>query len=109
MLIQVNISHEEQKQGCEEEELPELLALASSLPKIEVVGLMGVARIDAPEEELRASFGRLQYLLSRYQGQYPQLKTLSMGMTHDMQPAIASGSTEVRIGTAIFGEREYHH
>lgn len=109
VLIQVNISHEEQKQGCEEEELPELLALASSLPKIEVVGLMGVARIDAPEEDLRASFGRLQYLLSRYQGQYPQLKTLSMGMTHDMQPAIASGSTEVRIGTAIFGEREYHH
>ena len=51
---------------------------------------MGVARIDAPEVELRSSFGRLQYLLSRYQGQFPQLKTLSMGMTHDMQPAIAS-------------------
>lgn len=109
VLLQVNISHEEQKQGCEEEVLPDLLSLASTLPKIEVVGLMGVARIDAPHEELRASFGRLQYLLSLYQGQYPQLQTLSMGMTHDLQEAIACGSTEVRIGTAIFGEREYHH
>lgn len=109
VLLQVNISHEEQKQGCEEDELPELLALASSLPKIEVIGLMGVARIDAPTSELDASFGRLRELRDRYQKEYPALRELSMGMTHDLAEAIACGSTEVRIGTAIFGERQYHH
>lgn len=108
ILLQVNISHEEQKQGCEEEELPQLLALAASLPKLKVIGLMGVARIDATPEELKASFTRLQYLLKHYQVQYPNLKVLSMGMTHDLTEAIACGSTEVRIGTAIFGERQYH-
>ena len=109
IMLQVNISHEEQKQGCEEEELPQLLAAASSLPKLTVIGLMGVARIDASHEELLASFNRLRELKERYSAQYPELKELSMGMTHDLEEAIAAGSTEVRIGTAIFGEREYHH
>lgn len=107
VMIQVNISQEEQKQGCEIEELPGLLAAASSLPKLELVGLMGVARIDADEAELNAQFGQLKALQERFVGQYPSLTELSMGMTHDLGPAIAQGSTEVRIGTAIFGERDY--
>ncbi|MCK0526161.1 YggS family pyridoxal phosphate-dependent enzyme [Anaerobiospirillum sp. NML120449] len=107
IMIQVNISHEEQKQGCEEQELPELLKSASLMPNVEVIGLMGVARIDAPEEELNASFARLRELRDQYQQLYPELKELSMGMTADMASAVANGSTEVRIGSAIFGEREY--
>lgn len=107
IMIQVNISHEEQKQGCEEQELGELLARASSLPKIKVIGLMGVARIDADDEELNVSFAKLASLREQYQEQYPDLKELSMGMTHDMGQAIMQGSTEVRIGSAIFGERVY--
>ena len=107
VMLQVNISHEEQKQGCEVEELPELLEAASSLPKLELIGLMGVARIDASESELNAQFGQLKALQERLVAQYPGLKELSMGMTHDLSPAIAQGSTEVRIGTAIFGERDY--
>lgn len=107
VMLQVNISHEEQKQGCEVEELPELLESASSLPKLELIGLMGVARIDASESELNAQFGQLKALQERLVAQYPGLKELSMGMTHDLSPAIAQGSTEVRIGTAIFGERDY--
>lgn len=107
VMLQVNISHEEQKQGCEVEELPELLESASSLPKLELIGLMGVARIDASESELNAQFGQLKALQERFVAQYPGLKELSMGMTHDLSPAIAQGSTEVRIGTAIFGERDY--
>ena len=107
VMLQVNISHEEQKQGCEVEELPELLEAASSLPKLELIGLMGVARIDASESELNAQFGQLKALQERLVAQYPGLKELSIGMTHDLSPAIAQGSTEVRIGTAIFGERDY--
>lgn len=107
VMLQVNISNEEQKQGCEVEELPELLEAASSLPKLELIGLMGVARIDASESELNAQFGQLKALQERLVAQYPSLKELSMGMTHDLGPAIAQGSTEVRIGTAIFGERDY--
>lgn len=107
VMLQVNISNEEQKQGCEVEELPELLAAASSLPKLELIGLMGVARIDATPEELLAQFGTLKALQERYRGEFPGLAVLSMGMTHDLPQAIAAGSTEVRIGTAIFGERDY--
>ncbi len=107
VMLQVNISQEEQKQGCEVEELPELLEAASSLPKLELIGLMGVARIDASVSELNAQFGQLKALQERFLAQYPGLKELSMGMTHDLGPAIAQGSTEVRIGTAIFGERDY--
>ncbi len=109
VMIQVNISHEDQKQGCDENELEELLKACSVLPKLEVIGLMGVARIDANKQELEQSFGSLKALRDRLSDAYPQLKELSMGMTHDLSEAIASGSTEVRIGSAIFGEREYHH
>lgn len=109
VMIQVNISHEDQKQGCEESELEELLKACSVLPKLEVVGLMGVARIDADKQELEQSFSSLKAMRDRLSTAYPQLKELSMGMTHDLGEAIASGSTEVRIGSAIFGEREYHH
>lgn len=107
VMLQVNISDEEQKQGCEVEELPALLEAASSLPKLELIGLMGVARIDASDSELRQQFGLLRSLKERYQAQYPSLMELSMGMTHDLGQAIVEGSTEVRIGTAIFGERDY--
>lgn len=111
VLIQVNISHEEQKQGCEYEEVPSLLEHARNLSKLEVVGLMGVGRADASEEELATSFEQLHTFLQSLQGTYPKLQVLSLGMTHDAQIAIAHGSTEVRIGSFIFGERDYskHH
>lgn len=109
VMIQVNISHEEQKQGCEISELVSLLEQASLLTKLEVIGLMGVARIDAPQEELEQSFALLKQLRDQYALSYPSLRELSMGMTADMQCAIAQGSTEVRIGSAIFGARDYSH
>lgn len=107
VMIQVNISQEEQKQGCSKQELAELLAHAATLPKLTVVGLMGVARIDAPNEELMESFGHLKALKEQYAQQYSSLTELSMGMTADMAQAIYQGSTEVRIGSAIFGARDY--
>lgn len=109
VLIQVNISHEEQKQGCEVSELGALLEHASGLSKLEVIGLMGVARDQAPNEEIAQSFELLSSLLQQYKATYPELKVLSMGMTHDMEIALEHGSTELRIGSAIFGERDYSH
>lgn len=109
VLVQVNISHEEQKQGCEVEELGALLEHASGLAKLEVVGLMGVARDQAPAQEIAQSFELLKTLLSKYQQTYPHMQVLSMGMTHDMDIALQHGSTELRIGSAIFGERDYSH
>lgn len=107
VLLQVNISHEEQKQGCEPDELNGLLAAAADMKNIKVVGLMGVAHIDATPDELAREFGRLKALKEQLIASYPELTELSMGMTHDMDSAIAQGSTEVRIGSAIFGERDY--
>lgn len=107
VLIQVNISNEEQKQGCEYSELESLIKLASSLPKVEVVGLMGVAKQDADDMELCLSFNDLYEKCMELQKVYPNLKTLSLGMTNDAEIAIGNGSTEIRIGSAIFGEREY--
>lgn len=109
VLLQVNISHEEQKQGCDPQELEMLLEHASGLSKLEVIGLMGVARDQAPEEEIAQSFELLKNLLQQFQPKYPSLTVLSMGMTHDMAIALEHGSTELRIGSAIFGERDYAH
>lgn len=107
VLLQVNISHEEQKQGCDIEELDALLEHAEHLPKLEVIGLMGVARDKAPEAEIAQSFELLKTLLERFKPKYSKLRVLSMGMTHDMELALQHGSTELRIGSAIFGERDY--
>lgn len=109
LLLQVNISNEDQKQGCTVEDLPALLEHASAMSKLEVIGLMGVARDQAPAEEIGQSFELLHSLLEQHQQRYPKLKVLSMGMTHDMDIALKHGSTELRIGSAIFGERDYSH
>lgn len=107
VLIQVNISNEEQKQGCAMYEVKPLLEYASSLPKVKVVGLMGVGKADADDMELIMTFYALEELFKELQKSYPQLSIMSLGMTHDAEIAICNGSTEVRIGSAIFGEREY--
>lgn len=107
VLIQVNISEEDQKQGCDPSELQDLLSHAALLPNIRLRGLMGIAKADADEKELCASFNKLAALLAQYREKYPELHVLSMGMTHDAEIAVKCGSTELRIGTAIFGERNY--
>lgn len=107
VLIQVNISDEEQKQGCTLSEVSSLLEHASSLPKLKVVGLMAIGKADAEDIDLILSFAKLEDLFKQLQVTYPSLRILSLGMTHDAEIAICNGSTEVRIGSAIFGEREY--
>lgn len=112
VLIQANISGEPQKGGCEPKDLGSVLEYASSLNHVRVRGLMGMASYVAPEdaEEVRPQFRLLRKLREEhtsYEGGNIELKELSMGMTNDLEVAIEEGSTMIRVGRAIFGERDY--
>lgn len=107
VLIQINISDEQSKSGIVLAELPALAEAVAALPNVTLRGLMA---IPAPEENYQrqlAVFSRMSDAFQALQQHYPQVDTLSMGMTDDMAAAIAAGSTLVRIGTAIFGARDY--
>jgi PLP dependent protein len=110
VLIQVNISDEDQKSGCEPDELPQLLEHAAPLAHLEVKGLMGMASFTDDMELVRSQFRMLRNLRDTHLN-YPDnrnhLGHLSMGMTGDLQVAIEEGSTMIRVGTAIFGDRNY--
>lgn len=107
VLIQVNVSGEASKSGIEPQALPELAAAVIALPRLQLRGLMCIPEAVEDFAQQRAAFARLRALLETLQHQYPALPldTLSMGMSGDLQAAIAEGSTLVRIGTAIFGAR----
>ncbi|CNI08562.1 YggS family pyridoxal phosphate-dependent enzyme [Yersinia pekkanenii] len=105
VLIQVNISDEQSKSGITLAELPALVASISELPNLHLRGLMA---IPAPENDYQrqlAVFEQMHQAFLTLKASYPQMDTLSMGMTDDMAAAISAGSTLVRIGTAIFGSR----
>ena len=109
-LIQINISGEDQKSGCEPEDLKKVLKYAQGLKHARVRGLMGIATLVDDPEEVRDEFKMLRELLEEHQSyncENIQLDHLSMGMTNDMEVAIEEGSTMVRVGRAIFGERNY--
>lgn len=111
VLIQVNISGEGQKSGCEPEELEDILSYAQKLSFTRVRGLMGMATFADDPETVRPEFRLLRELRDshRHLEKEPavQLDHLSMGMTNDLEVAISEGATMVRVGTAIFGERNY--
>lgn len=111
ICLQVNVDRENTKSGVMVEELNSLLASLRDLPRIRVRGLMA---IPAPREEFEQQREALQPLAdkllqlqadARIRQQHPQLDTLSMGMSGDLEAAIAAGATLVRIGTDIFGAR----
>lgn len=111
-LIQINISGEEQKSGCEPEDLKEILKYAQGLDHVRVRGLMGMATFVDPEdvEKVRPEFQLLRKLRAEHrewESENVKLDELSMGMTNDMEIAIEEGATMVRVGRAIFGERNY--
>jgi len=112
-LIQVNISGEKQKGGCDPEGLSEILEYAQGLEFVQVRGLMGMATfVDESEiEQVRPEFQLLREVRDEhrsYECENVSLDELSMGMTNDMEIAIEEGSTMVRVGRAIFGERNYN-
>lgn len=107
LCIQVNISDEESKSGLSLAALPEFADQISQLPRLCLRGLMAIpAPCDDPQLQ-RQPFAAMRQALEALQAKHPNLDSLSMGMTDDMDAAIAEGSTMVRIGTAIFGARNY--
>ncbi len=107
VLIQINISDENSKSGIPLAELDALAAEVAALPRITLRGLMA---IPAPESDYVRQFEVAQQMAVAFAGlktRYTSIDTLSLGMSDDMDAAIAAGSTMVRIGTAIFGARDY--
>jgi len=105
ICLQINVSGEETKSGAALSELPQLARQVVQLPRLK---LRGVMAIPAPLDEFdaqRQSFRRVREAYEQLRGEGLLLDTLSMGMTHDLEAAIAEGATLVRVGTAIFGER----
>ena len=105
VCIQVNTSNEASKSGINTEDVIELAQQVNALPNICLRGLMTIPASTNDFEQQRQPFRLLRELKEELQSQGIELDTLSMGMTNDMEAAIAEGSTIVRIGTAIFGER----
>ncbi|OBT31406.1 YggS family pyridoxal phosphate-dependent enzyme [Vibrio splendidus] len=107
VLIQVNTSGENSKSGTSEETVFALAELISSLPNLTLRGLMSIpANVSDYQSQLNA-FSQLADLKGKLAVKYPNIDTLSMGMSGDMDAAVEAGSTMVRIGTAIFGARDY--
>jgi pyridoxal phosphate enzyme (YggS family) len=105
ILLEINASHEEAKQGFELQEAPKLAEALSNFPHLDIAGLMTMAALSADPETARPTFRALRQLRDTLRttiGQPGALPELSMGMTHDFEVAIEEGATLVRIGTALF-------
>ena len=107
VLIQINISDEQSKSGITLAELPLLAEQIHALPNLALRGLMTIPAPESDPERQIAVFSQMEQAFKQLKSVYPKVNTLSMGMTDDMTAAIRAGSTMVRIGTAIFGARNY--
>jgi len=105
ICIQVNVSNEETKSGISLDELPQLASQINELPNLKLRGLMAIPAPDQSDTTLITDFKRMQRSLNELNQSGLTLDTLSMGMSGDVEMAIAAGSTMVRVGTAIFGPR----
>ncbi|NWB25750.1 YggS family pyridoxal phosphate-dependent enzyme [Pseudomonas gingeri] len=104
ICIQVNVSGEASKSGCTPADLPALVAAIGALPNLVLRGLMAIPE---PTEERAAQDAAFATVRTLQDSLHLPLDTLSMGMSHDLESAIAQGATWVRIGTALFGARDY--
>ncbi len=105
VCVQVNISGEASKSGCTLAELDELCALIDALPRLRLRGLMCIPEHVDDQAQQHLPFRALAEQLARLRQRYPSMDTLSMGMSGDMEAAIAEGASIVRVGTDIFGAR----
>ncbi len=104
ICLQVNVSGEDSKSGCGPTDLPALAKAVAALPNLRLRGLMAIPEPTDDRAAQEAAFATLRRL---QEGLGLGLDTLSMGMSHDLEAAIAQGATWVRIGTALFGARDY--
>lgn len=107
VLIQINISDESSKSGIQPEEMFSLAEKISQFPRLKLRGLMAIPKPESEPEQQKIALRKMKDLFNRLQQRFESVDTLSMGMSDDMASAIDCGSTMVRIGTAIFGERNY--
>lgn len=107
VLIEVKLSHETSKHGLSPDALPSLLSGLKDFPHLQACGLMTVPPYSEDPADARPYFARLRALRDQNLATSPKLTELSMGMSHDFAVAIEEGSTCIRIGTAIFGNRSY--
>ncbi len=105
VCLQVNVSGESSKSGVAPAEVLALARAVATLPKIKLRGLMAIPEATDNVAQQHVQFRLLRELRDQLNGQGFKLDTLSMGMSHDLEAAIAEGATMVRVGSAIFGER----
>ena len=105
VCVQVNVSGEASKSGCAPDEALALCRAVAALPSLRLRGLMAIPEATDDVAAQRAAFRRLRDVYNQARDAGIALDTLSMGMSHDLEAAVAEGATIVRIGTAIFGER----
>ncbi|MXV38423.1 YggS family pyridoxal phosphate-dependent enzyme [Flavobacteriaceae bacterium Ap0902] len=109
VLLQIYIADEDTKYGMDHEEAKQILTsdTLKSYENVRIVGLMGMATFTDNQDQVRAEFKKLKQIFIDLKEIHPELKHISMGMSGDYPIAIEEGSTMVRIGSAIFGERNY--
>ncbi|MGM0934911.1 MAG: YggS family pyridoxal phosphate-dependent enzyme [Bacteroidota bacterium] len=109
-LLQIKIAEEDSKFGISAEEAEEILASEAyqKMKNTQVIGLMGMATFTEDEKQVSGEFQYLKKIFDKMKENYPALEELSMGMSGDYKLAVANGSSMVRIGSNIFGERNYN-
>lgn len=107
ICLQVNISGEASKSGVAPQELPALARAVAQLPRLRLRGLMAIPEPQSDPALQRAAFAQLRELYEQLRAEGLPLDTLSMGMSADLQAAVLEGATIVRVGSAIFGARDY--
>lgn len=110
-LLQFHIATEETKFGLDRAEADELMQHYGELPNVRIVGVMGMATNTDNKEQVRSEFRNLHTIFSDLKAKYfadrPEFRELSMGMSHDWQIAVEEGSTLIRLGSTLFGARDY--
>ena len=110
MLVQVNLAHEDSKSGIYEDGLEELLHQVDEMDNLQLMGLMCIAPNYENVEDCRPLFANMKKIydhIKKISWQKANIKYLSMGMTHDYTIAVEEGANVVRVGTGIFGPRQY--
>jgi pyridoxal phosphate enzyme (YggS family) len=105
VLVQVNIDDEAGKHGCRPGDVPALAAAIAAQPRLALRGLMAIPAPLPDPERRRDAFRRMRALFEGLRAAHPRVDTLSMGMSDDVEMAVAEGATMVRVGTALFGAR----
>jgi|TARA_B100001059_G_scaffold125147_1_gene125135 pyridoxal phosphate enzyme (YggS family) len=107
VCVQVKLSAEESKSGTKSSEASELCQQIAELPNLTLRGLMAIPAATDDEAAQHRAFSIMAYLCQSLQTSHPDMDTLSMGMSNDYAAAIAEGSTMIRLGTALFGPRQF--